>query len=385
MVEGLAYHYEQPPQHTCGTPEPCKGMVQFVGYVVILPLICLVGAVLNGLNLAVFKQRDLKFNDSTLVFLSWMAAMDLATLIIVLNIGFCRCINNVDNASKFAQDIYEVYIFLPVSNITGCTSVWTTVVITLERYVAVGHPTFARCPITRRNAGVTSIVLLCASFVLHFPYFFHQSISPGSVPRYTEFGESMGYVVYSWIRLVLAKMIPIFLVGVINSLLVYSAWRAHKRGGKIGKNKEELQFKITIMTLCISTTFFICHFLEPFAHYGIQSTIFGECSLSTVRYTIFVMIINILEMISFSINFIFYCLFNPRFFQALRLLFKSNIERIVSRSDQTDNEHSCTDDDTQTSSSRRDQRSEQSTIATVTSQEEKSHVNQNFVLNSTWI
>ena len=347
------------PQGECDSYVLCEGKGQFIGYVIVLPIICTVGAVLNIINLAVFKQRGLKFHPSTLVFLRWMAVMDFLTLVIVFNIGFCRCIDNTSTAGRFAQDIYEIYIFLPFSNMTAGTSVWTTVILTAERYIFVAHPILAKRISTRYHAKMICVVVLVSALFLHIPYFFMQSPTLRNGIQYTAFGESTGYVVYSWIRLVLAKMLPILLVGVVNSLLVYSAWRRHRTSQKVittnkaTQRRERLQFRITILTLCISTTFFFCHFLEPFANYGIQSSIFGPCSMATMRYTTFLMMINILEMISFAINFLFYCVFNRRFCEELDKLLGCTHTKVDVAVEVSDHDHSTSRDDNNTTSSSR--------------------------------
>ena len=371
-MRSLLVDGNEPQGEECEAHVVCEGQGQYIGYVVVLPLICATGAILNAINLLVFKQRGLKFHASTLILLKWMALMDFLTLAIVFNLGFCRCINNVSDEALFAQDIYEIYIFLPFSNMTACTSVWTTVILTLERYIFVAHPSVAKHISTRYNAKLTSFALLFASVILHFPYFFMQYPTLGDTPQYTEFGDSTGHVVYSWIRLIVAKMIPIIVVALVNSLLISSAWKAHHRCRKVittqrAKQREKQQVRITIMTLCISTTFFICHFLEPLAHLGVQTSIFGTCSMSTVGYTTFLMMINIMENVSFSINFLFYCIFNQRFSEALQqtLTCKAKVD-VISRSR---NECSMMDHTTNHSTSSRrgtrDQDTNTTCIATI--------------------
>lgn len=306
----------------CRSHELCEGVFQFVGYIGLLPLVCFCGSTLNVLNLLVFRQKGLKFQSSTLILLRCMAVMDLITLVIVFNLGFCRCLRNVSDGESLAQDIYVSYIFIPFSNMSGCTSVWTTVAVALERYTSVAHPAIAKRFSIRENAAMLVLIFIFSSLLLHMPYFFLHNVSLGNEPVYTDFGNSTSYIVYSWIRLVLAKMIPIATVAIVNSLLIYSAWMAHRRTKRMittsrAKEREHLQTRVTIMTLCISTTFFMCHCMEPFAHYGIQTTLFGHCSMTSKRYTNFLLTINVLEMISFSVNFIFYCAFNRRFLRGL--------------------------------------------------------------------
>lgn len=68
------------------------------------------------------------------------------------------------------------YVFLPVGNIFSSSSVWITVLLTVERYISVRYPFKAKELCTSRLARRTIVVIVLLAAIVNSPRFFSQTI-----------------------------------------------------------------------------------------------------------------------------------------------------------------------------------------------------------------
>lgn len=136
----------------------------------------------------------------------------------------------------------------------------------------------------------------------------------------TNFGNSSGFTIYSWIRVSLAKFIPLILISIFNTLLVNSVSKVKKSIKSLNHTSDhtKIQYKVSIMLISVSVVFLIGHFPDCISQYGVYKSIFGKCSIYQVHYIVFRLIANILEMTSSSSNFIIYCITIEHFPKSLR-------------------------------------------------------------------
>ena len=305
--------------------------VDEIGFVYILPSICITGILLNILNLVVFFKRHLP--GSSFTYLSALALADMVTLTLVAPIGLIRC-QECQQHRDHVKSLYEIYVYLPIGNMAACTSVWITLAFTVERYIFVRLPVVARkiCSPSRAR-GFVGGICICA-VLLNLPFFFPYKVTEANAITHTYFGQSKGFTVYSWIRVSLAKLVPIVILAVMNTLLVLEIWKANKRRKRMvfqndpDARRQRAQNKLTVMLICVSVMFLIAHLLEPFSHAQVYTSLFGECKLVTDEYKIFRLISNILEVSSYSLNFVVYSAFNAMFRRALLTLVPCKIKNI---------------------------------------------------------
>jgi hypothetical protein len=304
--------------------------LESIGYLYIHLPIAVMGIVTNILNLLVLQHAQFRARVTVFTLLQAMALADLCACVTIFPIGLCRCIEPDAGGAwqTHLQQFYEIYIYLPLSNWFGCCSVWLTSVVSFERYFCVAYPLKAKQVWTVRLARVIIAAIFVSSLLMYVPYFFLREIRDSPPPGYTDWGTSHGAEVYSWIRMLIVKTIPITLVALTNGLLLSHIWRLQKRrntlvrpmGGKGagGGGRSELQVRATAMVLSISAVFLLCHIVEPFSHSGLFSTLFGVCSLYNEAHRTLLITTNILEVFSYATNFFFYCVFNKQFRGVLR-------------------------------------------------------------------
>ena len=302
-------------------PHGCPELPLYIGYTYVLTIICGVGVVFNILNIVVFAHKC--FKGSPFTFMMGLAMVDLLTCTLAFPAGLMRCLPSTGEDDMLHRQRYGIYVYMPIVNALAACSVWTTLSMSIERYIFISRPLLARRICQPRYAKICIVTLLVGAFAIHVPYFFYIYINQQNKYEETEFGSSPGFKVYVWIRTSLMKYVPILAVAVINVFLlkaVISATKRHKQlvvpstrlrhrnGGKY-----HLQIRVTIMLISISVVYLICHLPEPFAHQAIYSSIFGPCSVYSKAFRVYVMVTNNLELFSYAINFIPYCIFNEQF------------------------------------------------------------------------
>ncbi len=210
----------------------------------------------------------------------------------------------------------------------GACSAWLTLTIALERYLYVCRQPIAKsiCKPLYTKIGV-SCILISAVF-MNMPYFFYWDISEGGNIMYTDFALSANGFIFSWIRMVIVKVIPIILVSICNVALLVKVYKTNKKtrsqilpSFSIHHQKHhQNQTKLTAMLLSITFVFVVCNTTEPMMHSGIYAAIFGECSIYNESYEIFRMVTNILEVVSWASNFLSYVVFNRHYVDMLKYI-----------------------------------------------------------------
>ena len=287
----------------------------------------LMGIVTNTLTLLVFHQRPFQARVTAYTLLQAMAVMDFITCFLILPIGFCRCIEPSEQWETYVQQFYDIYIYLPLCNTFGTASVFLTMFVSIERYMSVAHALKAKKLWSSRFTSLVIVMCLLCGFVINMPYFFLREISEEPPPGYTEWGQSNGSKVYSWIRMVIIKFIPISVVAFLNTLLIIAVWKLNKRHTRMVHPesssssilaRQQLQMRVTAMVVSISIVYIACHLPEPFAHSGVFTTLFGECSRYGKGHRTLIITVNVLETFSYASNFFFYYKFNRQFACTLR-------------------------------------------------------------------
>lgn len=298
---------------------------------IILPIICAFGIVGILLTIIVLSRKNMC--TSTNCYLLALASADLIFLVL-LSTTLGEYMYEKDDHSFYKYSIYVFYAstFL---DIFLMTSIWLTVILAMERYIAICQPFYAPhiCSICRARAIIVAIYI--ATFFCRMPSFWASEVTEVFDPStnttfsymtQTKFSLSNGYQkVYPWIvDVLLTTMLPFLFLLVLNVRLI---WEVKKSTAYIQRNlivaknanhavqREELQ--ITIMLISIVLVFFVCQF--PYIIYtAVASTNRFQTStaLSFFRY-----ITMMLLSLKATINFILYCWFSEKFWVTLKRIF----------------------------------------------------------------
>ena len=324
----------------------CSTMTEKIGYMVAIPTICSLGVCFNIIILCVFLRPSFRtqITTSTLTYLTGLAVADFFTALLILPIGFVRCIDTKSWDLQYAFNFYEKYVYRPFGNTSMTISVWTTLTITTERFLFLYSNGGEVSGQSMQRSGPTAKIIVASLYFMaicfNIPLFmYYEDLTGDEDVGRSDFADSVGYEVYSWIRMFVVKIIPIILVAVLNIALV-RLMRVKSNNLKmmifpmaIFAKRVQAQNRMTVTLLSISTVFLFSNILEPFIHASIFSTMFGECSIETAEYETFRMFGNLFETVSYASNFVAYCAFNPIFTQYVRHLFGCKPRKVENKVD----------------------------------------------------
>ena len=319
----------------------CSTHFEEIGYFFVFTPICVIGIIFNCLSLFVFGQNQFssKMTPSILPYLTGMALVDLMSCFIALPVAFIRCTPATTYNAQYFYNFYEKYIYYPFGGTFLTTSVWITLIFTMDRFFFVTSNNGERINRSNMRSAVKAKCICVFAFVVAFcmfipTIFFYEDIQGNKKLVESEFGMSLGYEIYSWIRMFLTKIIPILLVASTNVALVRVIFMKSKTlkavifPTAVYTKRVKAQHRMTAMLLSISFTFVFCHAMKPLLNSRVFSTLFGPCSTKTTEYGQLRVVIVSLEMISCASNFVYFSIFHPYFLQTLKLSSKCNSIKI---------------------------------------------------------
>ncbi len=257
---------------------------------------------------------------------------DMMSSIMLVPIGFLRCLHPTTDGEKLFWNVYEVVLFLPLANTFITSSIWITLVISVERCVFIQVFAGARDVFSPKRTRIIVLTIFMVSTIFNLPFFFQYDLnktmaSNKTEPIRTDFSQSVYFNVWSWIRLALVKYIPITIVTISNAVLIRATWLSMSKTRLMQttyslQRRTQKQTKMTKMLLSISTVFIVCHALEPFIQPEVYQTMVGECSHYSSDYHILLLAVTLAEAVSFASNFVSYCTFNKCFTITLKRMLR---------------------------------------------------------------
>ncbi|CAG5127632.1 unnamed protein product [Candidula unifasciata] len=301
---------------------------------VLIPIICMLGIVGNGLSLCVLTRREMA--AATTCFLTALAVSDL--LLLILQIPFFFELNGaIAGSFSFKRFIrmYAVIRYVMNNVFITCTG-WLTVAVTIERFISLRfmfHPKLV-CTIFRARLAIIGIFI--ASFIFHFSKFFeyipNQNLHSPRPLLITELIKTPEYETYLHIaNIALAAIIPVFLLIIANSFLMYFL-ATHRR--RMLRHKASSTSNMTsvdmlhVSAIVVATVlvFILCHSVGVFLALTIASR-GREFVFKRPPYLALKHINTLLIMINSSVNFLLYCAISCKFRKTFIIVFIGQLIR----------------------------------------------------------
>ncbi|ESP03075.1 hypothetical protein LOTGIDRAFT_157036 [Lottia gigantea] len=299
---------------------------RFVTGVVMYPIICIIGLLGNSLSIIVMSQKQM--TSSTNVYLMSLAISDCVKLLSDFMYFMVILLLEVDpptgNKAYGFLYPYAHYIF----NASLCISAWLTVSVAVERYIYVCHPTRVKSYCTIRHARSVSLAVFICMSILAIPYAMRyktiENANNSTTSQYditvTDLWSNESFSkIYTWIQNFLRSIIPLCLLIILNTCIIYGLRRC-----RIGRSKTSRRHRITFMLIIVIVVFLIC--ITPDA---IMSTFLGlgyyeeEFLQRGIRE-----ITDLLLLVNSASNFVIYCIFNTIFWRNFVNLFCKPCYRI---------------------------------------------------------
>ncbi|XP_076330240.1 putative G-protein coupled receptor F59B2.13 [Tachypleus tridentatus] len=298
---------------------------QYIGYGIVVPMICFSGLCTNCINLVVLTRPEMK--ETIFTYLTGLAAADLVTATMMMFSSLYRGLG----IKSYGWLVFDVYIHLPIAITSSSTGTLLIVAITFERCFYIKWPTVAKRFSKKSTAKRVVAAVVVSSILFHIPFYFSMMVDEKSVDiQATKFNKSSGFLVYNWIRLSLFGLIPAFLIAVINSILIYAVRQMKKLRHKLivqrqlaEDRRQGEQIRLTITLITITCMFCVGELPSNiFSRKTAVHILFGgnKCMMHSQFYKVMSLIINILVTLQYTLNFVFYCILNKKFMNVLKTI-----------------------------------------------------------------
>lgn len=242
----------------------------------IVPTICSFG--IGGIILTVIVLSRKHMSTSTNIYLMALAISDLLYLLKYASkrIGeriiedFYKNVTTENAEQNFI--IYDRYISHTMQ-IFLLSSIWLTVVLAIERWVAICQPFLASkfCTVFRSRL-LTVLIFLFATLCRLTSFFDYKVVK--HVDRFTDkvvvygentkFAETYFYLkIYPWIiDVFISSLIPFFLLLALNVKLILEVRKStrylQKNLGTTNHRVQKEELQITVMLISVIVVFFVC-------------------------------------------------------------------------------------------------------------------------------
>lgn len=315
-----------PPQYVLQTIFICDD--------VLMPIVCCLGILGNGISLCVLTRREMA--AATTCFLTALAVSDIVLLSLQVPPFFKL------NKSIGASDSYRLFIryytvikYVMNNVFITCTG-WLTVAVTTERFISLRfmlHPKLV-CTIPRARKAIIAIFLM--SFVFHFSKFFEYVPNTDlNSPRpllTTHLVHTPAYETYVHIAsIALAAVIPVFLLIVANSFLIFflathrKRMLRHKATSSSNMSSVDM-LHVTAIVVATVLVFISCHSVGVYLGLSI-STMGRRWAFSQPSFLALKHINALLVMVNSSVNFLLYCAISRKFRTNLKHMFQKRLKR----------------------------------------------------------
>ena len=220
------------------------------------------------------------------------------------------------------------YTFYPMNAISMMGSIYMTMAVGMERYIAVNYPMEYTLVVNdasshRRRLAKYALPITIFSILFNLPKFFETQVVHGEQGSYVEVTElrmSTTYVTWyhNWARFLILGIIPFTVICFLNCKI----YCAVKQRRNIARRKPDDNISVVLMMIVAS--FVICNTLRILLNMH-EITVVDEilsCRCSHLGgFPIWILILGfispVLLVINSSVNFLIYCVFGTKFRQVL--------------------------------------------------------------------
>lgn len=213
------------------------------------------------------------------------------------------------------------YLF-PIAMSAQTASVYLTLTVTLERFVAVCHPLRARALCTYGRAKIYVIIILIFAVLYNLPRLFEVNIKEGIhmdgtivycvIASNLRSKEMYIQIYIHWLYLVFIYFIPFLSLSILNAMIYKQVRKANRERQRLSR-MEKREIGLATMLLCVVIVFLMCNILALVIN--VLEAFYNSINDYLVKTS------NMLVTINSSVNFIIYVIFGEKFKRIFLLLF----------------------------------------------------------------
>ena len=217
---------------------------------------------------------------------------------------------------------YIQYVVWPMLMVTQMSTVWLTVLVSLERYVAICHPLKAASICTMSKVRKSVISIYAVSIIYNIPRYLEYEVVDNTYMDKTYIGNHKVYrylyncVLYSLVLF----FVPLISLILLNAKLVLALQRGKKQWQNLQFRQKKEQ-NLTVIPLTIVLFFFLCG--TPSLVVNVIDSM-NPSRTAEKSFVVFMVVSNLLVVINSACNFIIYCFLGKKFRSKLMEMCRCN-------------------------------------------------------------
>lgn len=298
-------------------------LYKFIIYTVLVGTLCILGLIGNATAFIVFWQDKVKTSTSFLFQgLSFIDIVLLITAIPVYSVTPFIYYTTWFESYHIIAPYVLVYVF-PLAFIAQTATIWLTVLVCVNRYIAVCKPYQASRLCTVNQARKQFALVLICSVIYNVPKFAEGHITFNNKtqmmePVPTALGQNTYYmIIYQNIcYTVFMLIVPLLTLTLLNIRLITALKEIRKRRAEMQSMRQQQDNNVTLVLIIVVLVFTICQ--APALVTQIMWTVLTNSSRMCGGFQYYYSCIsNLLVILNSSVNFLIYFFFNQRFRQVL--------------------------------------------------------------------
>lgn len=299
-------------------------LFHFVTYGILLNSIGVFGIFGNIISMIILSRPQMKSSINYLLI--GLARCDTVLIITsMLLFGLPSIYSGTGYLFVYYYRIYPLIapIIYPIGMISQTISVYLTLTVTLERFVAVCHPLRARSLCTCGRARFYVVLIIVFSILYNITRFWEVTVRECVHNQYnvliyrvhpSNLRNNHLYIsIYiHWMYLVFMYFIPFSFLAILNTAIYRQVRRANQERQRLSRLQKK-EIGLATMLLCVVVVFLICNAMALVSN--VLEAFYGktiDCLVETG---------NLMVTINSSVNFVIYVIFGEKFKRLFLKLF----------------------------------------------------------------
>ena len=299
----------------------------FILCTLVIGLLCILGAVGNITAFFVFWKDNIKTSSSFLF--QGLSFIDTVLLITAFPIYCLEPIVKYTGVFREFDTIHPfvlVYVF-PAAMTAQTITIWVTVLVGVNRYIAVCKPYSASrlCTVNQAQKQLALVVITCV--VYNIPRFCEAKLisvfdsrtnETYITPKYTELGKNKMYLIIynNAMYLIFLLILPLIILTMLNVRLIKALNALRQKRQQMQSARQQQDNNVTFVLIIVVFVFTVCQ--APALVNQILWNVLDDTARLCGHFQFYYQrISNMLVVFNSSVNFLIYFLFNTRFRQVL--------------------------------------------------------------------
>ncbi len=314
-------------------------VIQDIMYMVLTPFFCMLGIIGNTTNIAVLSKSRKRMhrtsgeiNTGTHLGLIILSISDLAFCIVLLP----RAFFNLNGAmALFPQPGFRLYYQVYGTGLVTTlilTSTYITVCMTVLRYLGICHLFFARKMKMNICAVVLYILAIFISVLVNLPSFWQYQISHLSISNRTVYLIDIGpytknsIYTFLWCKTIYGIVFPFCILCYCNISLIRTLQESRRMRVQCRVQRSALHYSRRTTRMLISIVLLFILLVLPAEVLDFFHDIIKMNPDKTEVFLVVRSIVNLLQVINFSCNFLLYFSVNSHFRHLVRSVCSCNTQ-----------------------------------------------------------